>query len=182
MKKYIYLVVLGFVLVVSHISTACVGKTVHLGISNVPNERLMAEMASLLIVERTGSTVQIDVYKNSADLYNAVKKGNVNVMFESPSRAAEVIGKNKDASYELIKSEYKAKLNLTWLEPFGGVIKYAPVLTSETLATYPALPKLLNKLSASLSQDTYAKLLKSVDSADKTKKVAKDYLKVKKLI
>jgi glycine betaine/choline ABC-type transport system substrate-binding protein len=182
MNKSILFVLIGVVLAVSQLSSACVGKTVHLGISNAPNERLMAEMASLLIVERTGSTVQIDVYKNSADLYNAVKKGNVNVMFESSSRAAEVIGKAKDATYEQIKSEYKTKLNLIWLEPFGGVTKYAPVLTSETLATYPALPKLLNKLSASLSQDTYAKLLKSVDSADKTKKVAKDYLKVKKLI
>ncbi len=182
MKKIIVLAVLGAVLAIAQIVSACVGKTIHLGISNAANERLMAELASILIVERTGSTVQIDVYKNSAELYSAVKKGNVNVMFESPARAAEVLGKAKDAPYDQIKSEYRTKLNLTWLEPFGDGQKFAPVLTSETLANYPALPKLLNKLAVTLSQDSYVKLLKSMESADKTKKVAKDYLKMKKLI
>ena len=138
------------------------------------------EMASLLIVERTGSTVQIDVYKNSAELYNAVKKGNVNFFFETTPRAADVVGKPKDSTYEQVKNDYKAKWNLTWLEM--GSTRYAPVLTAETLATYPALPKLLNKLSRALENDTYQKLIKSVDTTDKTKKVAKDFLKSKKLI
>jgi len=56
------------------------------------------------------------------------------------------------------------------------------VLTVDTLSNYPALPKLLNKLSGVLTNDTYTKLLKSVDSSDKTRKVAKDFLKGKKLI
>jgi glycine betaine/choline ABC-type transport system substrate-binding protein len=50
------------------------------------------------------------------------------------------------------------------------------------MAIYPALPKLLNKLSGALANDTYTKLLKTVESGDKTKKVAKDFLKGKKLI
>jgi glycine betaine/choline ABC-type transport system substrate-binding protein len=165
-----------------NLSSACVGRTVHLGISNSPSERLLAELASLLIIERTGSTVQIDVYKDSSDLYKAVKKGDVNVFFENTQRAADVVGKTKDSPYDQIKSEYRTKLNLTWLEIFGSTPKYGPVLTAETLATYPALPKLLNKLSGALPNDTYAKLVKSIDSPDKTKKIAKDFLKGKKLI
>ena len=182
MKKIISLCVLASILTVVHLSFGCVGKTVHLGISNATNERLLAELASLLIAERTGSTVQIDVYKDSTDLYKAIKQGNVNMFFESPLRAAEVVGKPKDSTHDQIKSEYRTKLNLTWLELFGSSIKYGPVLTAETLSTYPALPKLLNKLSGVLTNDTYLKLLKSVDSPDKTKKVAKDFLKGKKLI
>ena len=180
MKKIIFLCVLTSILAMVHLSFACVGRTVHLGISNAPNERLLAEIASLLIIERTGSTVQIDVYKDSAELYNAVKQGNVNFFFESPSRAAVVIGTPKDSAYGQIKSAYKTKFNLTWLEL--GATRYAPVLTAETLATYPALPKLLNKLTIALANDTYAKLLKSVESGEKAKKVAKDFLKGKKLI
>jgi len=55
-------------------------------------------------------------------------------------------------------------------------------LTADTLANYPALPKLLNKLAGALSNDTYVKLLKTVESEDKTRKAAKDFLKGKKLI
>jgi glycine betaine/choline ABC-type transport system substrate-binding protein len=182
MKKSVSLYVILLLLVIVQISFACVGRTVHIGISNAANERLLAEMASLLITERTGSNVQIDVYKDSSELYNAVKKGNVNVLFESTGRAPEVLGKAKDLPYDQIKSEYRSKLSLTWLDLFGSTIKYAPVLTAETLATYPALPKLLNKLSGALPNDTYTKLQKTIESSEKTKKVAKDFLKGKKLI
>ena len=182
MKRILFASVIVSLLIAAHLSNACVGRFVHIGISGAPNERLLAEMASLLISERTGSNVQIDVYKSSKELYSAVKQGNVNLIFENTSRAAEVVGKAKDAPYDQIKTEYRTRLNLTWLEPFGGSTKYAPVLTAETLTTYPALPKLLNKLSGALTNDTYAKLVKSAESSDKVKTVAKDFLKAKKLI
>ena len=178
MKKIISICFLALALAMPNLSTACVGKTVYLGIT--PNERLLAEIASLLISERTGSTVQIDVYNNATELYNAVKHGKVNFIFESTSAAPEAIGKPKNLTFDQIKNEYRTKLNLTWLEP--GSTKYAPVLTSETLSTYPALPKLLNKLSKALENDTYLKMVKSVESGEKPKKLAKDFLKGKKLI
>jgi glycine betaine/choline ABC-type transport system substrate-binding protein len=163
---------------------ACVGKTIHLGISNA-NERLMAEMASLMISERTGSAVKIDVYKDSKSLYEAVKQGNVNILLENTDRASEMLGRAKNSGLlglDSIKSEYRKTYNLTWLAPFGSAPQYAPVLTADTLANYPALPKLLNKLTGALPNDTYPKLLNSISSDDKTKKVAKDFLKGKKLI
>jgi glycine betaine/choline ABC-type transport system substrate-binding protein len=182
MKKMFFLCAVALILFASNISSACVGRTVHLGITSVPNERLMAELASLLIIERTGSTVQIDVYKDTTELYKAVKQGNVNLFFENPQRGAEVVGKPKNTLHDQIKSEYRTKLNLTWLELSSGSVSFGPVLTAETLSTYPALPKLLNKLTGALANDNYAKLLKSVESPDKAKKVAKDFLKGKKLI
>jgi glycine betaine/choline ABC-type transport system substrate-binding protein len=171
-------------LMTAHVSMACVGKTIHLGISDA-NERLMAEMASLMITERTGSSVKIEVYKDSKSLYEAVKHGKVNIIIENTDRALEVLGRSKSAGpsgLDSIKSEYRRTLNLTWLNSFGTAPQYAPVLTADTLSNYPALPKLLNKLAGTLSNDTYSKLLKSVESDDKTKKIAKDFLKGKKLI
>lgn len=162
------------------ISFACVGKTIHLGVTS-SSERLLAEMASLLITERTGSSVKVEVYRDSKELYQAAQKGNLHVIIENPSRGAEVLGR-KDAPYEQVKSEYRSKLNMIWLDGIGGSVRYAPVLTSEALSTYPALPKLLNKLAGALPNDAYAKLLKSADSDDKLRKVAKDFLKNKKLI
>lgn len=182
MKKYVAIIVLTALAGIVQISSACVGKTIHLGISNTANERLLAEMASILITERTGSSVKIDVYKDSKELYAAIRQGNVNVLFENVQHGAEVIGKSKETPFDQIKSEYRTKMSLTWLEPISGTSKYGPVITSETLANYPALPKLLNKLSGALANDTYTKLLKTIESDDKAKKVAKDFLKGKKLI
>lgn len=184
MKRLVTFILTAAFVVTATISMACVGKTIHLGISSA-NERLMAEMASLMISERTGSTVKIDVYKDSKSLYDAVKQGNVNILLENTDRASELLGKVKGSGplgLDTIKSGYRKTYNLTWLTPFGSAPQYAPVLTAETLANYPALPKLLNKLTGVLPNDTYPKLLKSVHSDDKTKKVAKDFLKGKKLI
>ena len=182
MKKILGLVVMVVVLASAQMSLSCVGKTIHLGISSA-NEKLMAEMASLMISERTGSSVKIDVYKDSKSLYEAVKQGKVNILMENTDRAQEKLGKARNAlGVDAIKSEYRKNYNLTWLNTFGAVPQYAPVLTADTLSNYPALPKLLNKLSGVLSNDTYAKLLKSVESDDKAKKIAKDFLKGKKLI
>ncbi len=186
MKRIISLCIAISFFAIAQISGACVGKTIHLGISNAANEQLLAEMASLLISERTGSSVKVDVYKDSKELYNAVRQGNVNVIIETTGHALEVLGKRKDtgasSTFDYVKSEYRKNLNMIWLEPIGGSQSYASVLTVDTLSNYPALPKLLNKLSGVLNSDIYLKLLKSVDSSDKTKKVAKDFLKGKKLI
>lgn len=184
--KFIFALFVAVLLLASaQTSTSCVGKTIHLAISNSANERLLAEMASLLITERTGSSVQVDVYKDSKELYNAVRRGNVNVIIETPDKAIEVLGKPRTAgatSFDFVKSEYRKSMNMVWLEPIGGSQQYASVLTADTLSNYPALPKLLNKLSGALPNDTYARLLKSADSSDKARKVAKDFLKGKKLI
>jgi glycine betaine/choline ABC-type transport system substrate-binding protein len=184
MKKIMYFLLIFAILAVSHSSMACVGKTIHLGIS-MADEKLIAEMASLMISERTGSSVKIDFYKDSKALYEAVKQGKVNILMENTDRALVVLGKSKGSAgmgADAIKSEYRKNFNLTWLNSFGAAPQYAPVLTADTLANYPALPKLLNKLAGALSNDTYAKLLKSVESEDKTRKAAKDFLKGKKLI
>lgn len=185
MKRMICVVTAVVVAFSFHMALACVGKTIHVGITS-PSEKLMAEMASLMITERTGSSVKIELYKDSKTLYDAVRQGKVNIIMENTDRALDVLGKQKNSGQvpgiEMIKSEYRKNLNLTWLAPFGAAPQYAPVLTSDTLSNYPALPKLLNKLSGALQNDTYAKLLKSLESDDKAKKVAKDFLKGKKLI
>jgi glycine betaine/choline ABC-type transport system substrate-binding protein len=184
MKRIICLVVVAALLMAAHVSQACVGKIIHLGISS-SNDRLMAEMASLMISERTGSSVKIEVYTDSRSLYEAVKQGKINIIMENTDRALEMLGKTKAAGslgLDSIKSEYRKNFNLTWLNSFGSTPQYAHVLTADTLSNYPALPKLLNKLAGVLTSDTYIKLIKTVDSDDKTKKIAKDFLRGKKLI
>lgn len=184
MKRFLCFVVLVGAVMSAHVSMSCVGKTIHVGISSV-NEKVMAELASLMISERTGSSVKIDVYKDSTSLYEAVKQGKVNIIMENTARAQEKLGRARGTAplgVDAIKSEYRKNFNLVWLNTFGAAPQYAPVLTADTLTNYPALPKLLNKLAGVLPNDTYAKLSKSVESDDKAKRVARDFLKGKRLI
>ena len=169
---------------------ACVGKTLHIGIlENSPNEQLLAELTSQLITARTGTTVKIDTFKAQKDLYSSVKQGQIGMVIESTERALEMVGKHKEsgkAALESAKSEYRKSLNMVWLEPYGsaqgsGQQLYAPVIANEVLSSLPALPKLLQKLSGITTDAGYIKMLKA-KSDDRSKKVAKDFLKSKKLI
>ncbi|MDA8412952.1 MAG: hypothetical protein M0023_04100 [Desulfobacteraceae bacterium] len=164
---------------------ACVGKTLFVGISGPPQEMLLAEMVSQLITERTGTTVKIQQYKDSAELYNAIKKGEVGMLVESTDRALQILGRkegNSQLAYELVKKEYRKSMNLVWLDPFGTSHPHAPVISLDTIGHLPALPKLLNKLAGVMNDDNYAKLLKSLKSDEKPHQIARDFLKAKKLI
>ncbi|HZV82948.1 MAG TPA: glycine betaine ABC transporter substrate-binding protein [Geobacteraceae bacterium] len=169
---------------------ACVGKTLHIGIIDTPNEQLLAELTSQLITARTGTTVKVEKFKGQKELYNSVKKGQVAMVIENTDRAMEMIGKphgaTGKAALETAKSEYRKSLNMIWLEPYGQVQGnsqqlLAPVISSEILSSLPALPKLLQKLSGITNDSAYGKMLKTKGD-DGSKKVARDFLKSRKLI
>lgn len=179
-------------MVVSTHAGACVGKILYIGTSSTPNDQLLAEMVSILVTERTGTTVKIVTYKTSAEIYAAVKQGQVGLMIENTDQALALLNKPKESSakaaLDLVKKEYRKNYNLVWLEPFGTLPgsnasqSYAPVIAVDVLGNLPALPKLINKLSGVLQDGNYAKLLKAVKADEKPKKVARDFLKAKKYI
>jgi len=168
---------------------ACVGKTLHIGALDNPNEQFLAELASQLISARTGTTVKIETFKAQKDLYGAVKQGRIGMVIESTDRALELVGKPQAAgraALESAKTEYRKSLNMVWLEPFGTVQggsgqMYAPVISTEVLSSLPALPRLLQKLSGITADAGYVRMLKS-RSDDNSKKVAREFLKSRKLI
>lgn len=186
MKQLCLMAVAVVFVVCANLSNACVGRTLHIGVANTAGDRMLAEMVSTMISERTGTSVKVDTFRNAREVYDAVRQRKVNIIIESPEHALAVLGKpsepNGKKAFEIVKGEYRKNLNLAWLEPFGIAQGYAPVLTIETLENYPALPKLLAKLAGALNNDAYARLLKSSDSGDKSRKVAKEFLKAKKLI
>jgi len=186
MRKTVLLLFVMSSLIFCQGATACVGKTLYIGVTNAPNELLFAEMISVLVNERTGTTVKIVSYKDARAMYSAVKKGEVGVLIENAERALKILDRptegNVKAAYEVARREYRKGLNLVWLEPFGVRQCYAPVLSVETIDNLPALPKLINKLAGTVNDETCAKLLRSVKPDEKPKKVARDFLKAKKLI
>jgi glycine betaine/choline ABC-type transport system substrate-binding protein len=171
---------------------ACVGKTLFIGISGTPQEHLLAELVSVLVTERTGTTAKILVYPDSRELYGAVRQGKVGLVIENTDRAMDILGKAREgggrAPLESVKADYRRTLNLVWLEPFGVAPGtntsqlYAPVIAMDLLGNLPALPKLLQKLAGVAADSNYVRLASSVKGEEKAKKMAREYLKSRKLI
>jgi len=192
MKKFIIIILL--LLVASSRAHACVGKKLHIGVVNSSEGQVLAEMLSSLINERTGSTVAIQFYHNEQELYDAVKVMQVDISIENTTRAMRVLNRpeegNADKAYEVVKATYEKEKGLIWLKPFGFLHAYggispsytAAVLRVDVINNFPALPRVIGKLGSSLNDESYAKLIKSVESGEKPKKAARDFLKSKKLI
>lgn len=192
MKKAILMIMA--LMFFSPAADACVGKVLNIGVINSPDEQVLAEMLSTLITERTGTTVAVKLYANTQDLYGAVKKEQVDILVENTARAMRVLNKpaEKDAkkAYDVVKTAYEKEKGLVWLKPFGflnGAGGDVPshtstVLRTGILANFPALPRVINKLGGIMNDEAYAKLLHSAKSGEKPKKVARDFLKSRKLI
>lgn len=186
MKKMLISLVFTVLLIMHHNTDACVGKTLFIGILNSSSEQVLAEMVSILTTERTGTTVKIVQFKDSKELYAAVKKGEVGVIIENLDRGATLIGKSVDPAQkgglETVKNDYRKNLNLIWLDQFGEGKHYAPLISVDAVTSLPALPKLVGKLANSLTTDSYAKLIKSVNAEGNSQKVMRSYLKSRRLI
>jgi osmoprotectant transport system substrate-binding protein len=173
---------------------ACVGKILRIGAVNSPDGLLLSEMLAIMINERTGSTVNVKLFNNTADLYDAVRAQQLDILVENTATAMKVLNKNANANpstaYDIVKVSYENEKGLIWLKPMGplggndhsGQSIAAPVLTVETLTNFPALPKVINKLAGILTDESYAKMTRSVNAGEKPKSVAREMLKSKKLI
>ncbi len=196
MKKIITVLILATAayLVVSHQTDACVGKTLNIGIRNTPEEQLLAEILSVLINERTGTTLNIREYRDAQEVYQAVKKGEISILIENTKRALEVLNipveTNPKKAYDISKEEFRKNFSLVWLQPFGLILQHGEknpsycsfVITTDALNNFPALPRVINKLSGTLNDETYEKLMKSLDAGGKPRTIARDFLKSRKLI
>ena len=186
MRKLSLLFLFMFLVFSTPPARACVGKTLFIGITGSPQEQIYAEMISIMVYERTGTSVKVVTYKDQKELYGAARKGDVGVLIDSAERALRLLNRPAQgasrASYEAAKKEYRQGHNLVWLEPFGDKQFYAPVISLETINNLPALPRLINKLGGTVSDQTGARLLKTADAQKDHRKAAREFLKAKKLI
>ncbi|MBI4826977.1 MAG: hypothetical protein HY807_11270 [Nitrospirae bacterium] len=182
------------VLLFTSAAEACVGKILNIGILNSVEENLLAELISVMVNERTGTTVNIKVYKDSKEIYNAVKNEEISIVIENTERALKILGLSGNESdakaYDVSRDEFRSRLNLIWLKPFGivnmeddgGQYYYAPVITEDVLINFPALPRLINKLSDITLDKNYRGMIISIKRGEKARKAAKEFLKKKKLV
>ena len=192
MLKILFLGSILLLFLAAPFADACVGKVLRIGTVGSPDGVLLSEMLAIMINERTGSTVNVKVFAGTAELYDAVKSQQVDIIIENTTTAMQVLNKHTtagpNAAYDLVKASYEKEKGLIWLKPLGtlngsdGQSIAAPVMTVETLTNFPALPKVINKLAGVLTDETYARMTRSVSSGEKPKTVAREVLKSKKLI
>jgi glycine betaine/choline ABC-type transport system substrate-binding protein len=194
MRKTVCFLLTAIVLFSYIKSHACVGRILTVGIVNSVNETLLAELVSVLINERTGTTVNIKFFDSWEEIYEAVKKEEIGIVIENTDHALQMLNLkssgDKKTDYNTSKKEFRERFNLIWLKPFGFITTengkeqryYAAVITQDVLINFPALPRVVNKLRDITGDRRFKKILKSVKSGSKTKRVARDFLKKKKLI
>lgn len=178
---------------------ACVGRTLYVGYHDAPDQRLVANLLSVFIDERTGTTVKLAPFGTREEALDALRRDRISLYADHSGIVLSKLGGGEpdpdaEKTYSRLKELLNRKHNVIWLVPFGydrdfsGKAKAAQrsgpaglMLCKDALAKFPALPKLLGKLSGLLDNDTMAALLREAETAD-PRAVARRFLKSRKLV
>lgn len=180
---------------------ACVGKTIFIGRMPGRDQEVLAEIFSWMVSERTGTTIQIKTLGDSRAALAALQTADIDLALEDQSVALrELLGQSAAVAdqRETVRREYEQRFNLIWLEPWGmtgrlapvavagpgggnvpGLV--APVIRKDTLKKFPALSRLVNKLSGVIDNATLARLVQESEKRP-AREVVKQFLKEKRLI
>lgn len=175
---------------------ACVGKSLLIGSAGTVQQDLLAEIISMLISERTGTTVKVVRFDSSSATHNALIKADLDMALEYTGSSQVEVLKGAPISdpqqlFEAVKTRYNEELNLVWLQPFGFdepravttkiSAQAAPVVRKDTLKKFPALARLINKLGGTIDGPTMRRL-ESAAGEGNVREVARDFLKSNRLI
>ena len=176
---------------------ACVGRKLVLGSLETDRPGMVTRILSILIHERTGTTVEVKFFPDPGKLMAAVNKGKVDLYVDHLDSAIdrlkmEVTTAEKADRFKAVKQRFEEEQNLIWLKPMGysgmdeegrSLGPASVVVHKDTLKKFPALPRLLEKIGNKVVLDD-GQLNSLVDKSrsEKPAKVARSYLKEVKLI
>jgi osmoprotectant transport system substrate-binding protein len=177
---------------------ACVGKTVFLGRMPGREQEVLAEIFTWMVSERTGTTIQTKSFPDSRATHAALQTAEIDLYLEDQGVAMrDILGHQPGGTptelRDTVRREYEQRFNLVWLEPWGmtgqaaqaGVAAaptlVAPVIRKDTLKKFPALSRLVNKLSGVVDDATLARLVQESEKRP-ARDVTKQFLKDKRLI
>jgi osmoprotectant transport system substrate-binding protein len=187
----ILMLLLTIVFTAAQPAQACVGRKLVLGVPEGEEAGMVSRILSILIHERTGTTVEVKFFPSARELETAVGRSKVDLYVDYVDEALDKKGLDSSGSaaerYARIKQLFDEEHNLVWLKPMGfsggkrG--QAATVVRKDALKKFPALPRLLEKIGTRvmLDNDTLKKLV-TRGRDKKPAKVARQYLKEVKLI
>jgi glycine betaine/choline ABC-type transport system substrate-binding protein len=191
MKKFIIIVSVLLLWVPGALS--CTNFPINIGAMDTLQGRILVESMALLITERTGLTVGIHYFKAWEDMDKAVAEARLEIIIEDTSnglrRLDMAVGDDPQQNLETLKELYKIK-EMFWLEPFafrtadekGLVALTAPVISIKSLSQFPALPRLIGKLSKKVDNQALQQLVQGLQKSEKPPQAARDFLISQNLI
>lgn len=206
MKRLVLMSVVAVLAVTmfAQVGAACVGKTLVVATIKEPAMSVIGEMVSILITERTGTTVIVKRFDDYDACYAAAEDGTVDIIIDFTGRCyVDVLGNeptdDADKAYDAVKAAYTKK-NYVWLSPMGYMDKggisesgkampseAAPVIRTEILGKFPALDRVLMKLAGRLTNEDVAGIVEEsgedgTEDNKMTAKAARRFLKKNRLI
>jgi len=188
-------------------ATSCIGRILSLGITDVQDQNIVAEMLSTMISESTGTKVNIVKFKTLDECREAIRKGELDLYIdyvcsglidilngEKAHQAAPVTIEDDAKAYSTVKHLSDKRFSLIWLKPFGydnpSILSAPPawlngipnravcVARREVLNRFPVLPRLINKLHNKISNETIGDL----GQKKELKAAVKAFLEERKMI
>lgn len=175
---------------------ACTGKTVTIARTGDLQQEILAQMLAVLIDARTGTTVEEKVFATAEEAHAAVleHEADLGIEYTGVIRVQTLkkgVIADAAALYTAVKEEYDQELNLLTLPPLGfnsqelapegmvaeGVI----ILRKDTWTKFPALDKLIAKLSGKID-DAAMQELEARAAKEEVKTVVRDFLRDKRLL
>ena len=202
MKSNSFVLILGFMffLLLPNPLHACVGRILTIAVGNSTDQVIMGQMLSVLINERTGTTVNIVQPGDLKRCHETVLKGKADIYINYIGmRRASTGGSTKvddpQKVYTLVRQRYMEEFGMIWLKPFGfegplileaggkkdGATLAAPVTTKDVLRRFPVLDRLINKLGGRIDNNTMDELRKKTENED-IKEAVREFLKTQNLI
>lgn len=175
---------------------ACVGKTIVVGALADTQQQVLAHLLSVLISERTGTTVKVVPVESHQKAHEGMLRADLDMYVEYTGVGQVTLLKGApiaDAGelYRTVKERYNQELNLVWLKPFGfaddryapagTVAEAAPVVRKDTLKKFPALARLIDNLGGAIDASTM-QTLEAAGAAGNPGEVARRFLKEQRFI
>ena len=188
MKRKNFLILISGLIFLHLLATplfACKGRVLHLAVGNSPDQLIMAKMLSIMINERTGTTVEIVELGDVKAAHEAVLSGLAEIyinyigMAEAGTEGVNAIDEPQKA-YILASRSYNQKFDMVWLKPFGfqgplaqatpsekiDITLAAPITTKDVIKKFPILDRLINKLAGQVDNKTLEELREKSENQD----------------
>jgi glycine betaine/choline ABC-type transport system substrate-binding protein len=175
---------------------ACTGKTVTIARTADLQQEILAQMLVILIDARTGTTVDEKVYPTAEEAHAAVvgHEADLGIEYTGIIRVKTLEKEMIEDAAELyiaVKEDYGQNLNLLTLPPLGfnnqtltpvgeagqGVI----ILRKDTWTKFPALDKLITKLSGKIDDAAMQKLEERA-ATEEIRTVVREFLRANRLL
>jgi osmoprotectant transport system substrate-binding protein len=149
-------------------AAACVGRKLVMGSLSSPREAMVSRVLTILVHERTGTTVEMRLFPSAEELFAAAREGKVDIYVGYSGQAAAALSLPSAAPEEVlaaVKKRFDEEFNLVWGRPLGcggrslegkSTGLAAPVVRKDTLKKFPALPRLLEKVGGRVPLDDSA--------------------------